>query len=205
MNNAQTSGIAPLRWQPLAYAASYDVEVYKDADTIGQAGNLVFSGNSKQVALTPTVPLAVSGQSYTWRVRPRDAANRPGQWTDLADSSHRFRVVGAAPSLTAPQDDTLVVGTDSCFTWTGVNGATDYRWDLRLQGGGALSSVRTPALAWAPSIVADGNWEWRVVSLNSAGVETARPRGGSSEWMPSRRPWPRSSRSASFAGTPTSR
>jgi hypothetical protein len=177
VNNAQTSGVAPLRWQPLAYAASYDVEVYKDADTIGQAGNLVFSGNSKQVALTPTVPLAVSGQSYTWRVRPRDAAGRPGQWTDLADSSHRFRVVGAAPSLTSPQDNTLVVGTDALFTWTAVNGATDYRWDLRLQDGGGLNQIRTPGLAWAPSIVGNGNWEWRVVSLNSAGVEI-----GSSPW-----------------------
>jgi hypothetical protein len=37
--------------------------------------------------------------------------------------------------------------------------------------------VRTPALAWAPSIVGDGNWEWRVVSLNSAGAEI-----GSSPW-----------------------
>ena len=36
-------------------------------------------------------------QSYTWRVRPRDAANRPGQWTDLADASARFRVVGLRP------------------------------------------------------------------------------------------------------------
>ena len=177
VNNAQTTGTAPLRWDPLAYAASYDIEVYKDGDTIGQAGNLVFSGSSKQVALTPTAPLAVSGQSYTWRMRPRDAAGRPGQWTDLADPSARFRVTGAAPALTAPQDETLVVGTDTLFSWTSVDGATDYRWDLRLEGGGGLNSVRTPALAWAPSIVGDGNWEWRVVSLNSAGVEI-----GSSSW-----------------------
>ncbi|MGH3346001.1 MAG: Ig-like domain-containing protein, partial [Nocardioides sp.] len=134
-------------------------------------------GNSKQVAFTPTVPLPVSNQSYTWRVRPRDAANRPGQWTDLADPSARFRVVGSAPSLTAPQDETLVVGRDSLFSWTGVDGATDYRWEMRLQSGGGSTSVRTPALAWAPSIIGNGNWEWRVVSLNSAGVEI-----GSSPW-----------------------
>lgn len=177
INNALTAGTAALRWEPLAYAASYDVEVYKNADTIGQAGNLAFSGNSKQVALTPTVPLPVSGQSYTWRVRPRDAGNRPGQWTDLGDVSARFRVTGSAPSLTAPQDEVMVVGNDSLFTWTGVNGATDYRWELRLQSGGSLTTARTPGLAWAPSIVGNGEWEWRVVSLNSAGVEI-----GASPW-----------------------
>lgn len=177
INNAQTTGTAPLRWQPLAYAASYDVEVYRNADTIGQVGNLAFSGNSKQVALTPTVPLPVSGQSYTWRVRPRDAANRPGQWTQLDDASARFRVTGSAPAPTAPQDEALVVGNDSLFTWAGVNGAADYRWELRLQSGGGATTVRTPGLAWAPSTIGNGSWEWRVVSLNSAGVEI-----GSSPW-----------------------
>lgn len=177
VGNAQTTGTAPLRWQPLAYAASYDVEVYKNADTIGQSANLVFSGTSKQVALSPTAPLPVSGQSYTWRVRPRDAANRPGQWTDLANASARFRVIGSAPALTAPQDGTLVLGNDALFTWTGVAGATDYRWDVRPQSGGGATSVRTPALGWAPSTIGNGAWEWRVVSLNSAGAEL-----GASPW-----------------------
>ena len=177
INNATTSGSAPLRWAPLPYASSYDVEIYRNADTIGQAGNLVYSGNSKQVALPTTVPLPVASASYTWRVRPRDAAGRPGQWTDLADPAARFRVVGTAPTQTAPVNGSRQSATDMLFTWNGVDGATDYRVEKRLVGGGAEEHFRTPGLAWAPSVVGDGKWEWRVVSLDSVGSEI-----GSSPW-----------------------
>ncbi|MFD1945654.1 Ig-like domain-containing protein [Nocardioides aestuarii] len=176
--NAATGGSAPLRWNPLAYAASYDVEVYKNADTIGQAANLVYSGTSKQVALTNTKPLPVSATSYTWRVRPRDAQGRPGQWTNLADPGARFRVMGQAPVQTAPTPGSLLRANDVLFTWAGVDGATDYRVDLRVVGGGSSSTFRTPGLAWAPSRVGDAVWEWRVTSLNSVGGEI-----GSSPWQ----------------------
>ena len=178
VNNAQTAGAAPLRWQPLPYAASYDVEVYKNGDTIGQANNLVYTGNSRQVALSRTVPFAVSGSSYTWRVRPRDASGRPGQWTDLASAIARFRVVGTAPQLTAPPNGSDQQAKDVMLTWNGVDGATDYRVERRLVGGGGEENVRTPGLAWAPSIVGDGLWEWRVVALDSA----ANDIGASSWW-----------------------
>lgn len=177
LNDAQTTGSSPLRWRPLAYAASYDVEVYKNADTIGQATNLVYAGSSKQVALSTPKPLPVAGSSYTWRVRPRDASNRPGQWTDLADAKARFRVVGSAPQLTSPADGSNQQASDLLFTWNGVNGATDYRFERELVGGRGGETVRTPGLAWAPSSVSDGLWQWRVVSLNSVGGEI-----GASPW-----------------------
>lgn len=177
VSNAQTTGSAPLRWEPLAYASSYDVEVYRNADTIGQAANLVYSGNSRQVALSRSVPFAVSSASYTWRVRPRDAVGRPGQWTDLATSAARFRVVGTAPQQTAPTDGSDQEADDVMFTWNGVDGATGYRVERRVVGGGAEEHVRTPGLAWAPSIVGDGRWEWRVIGFDSVGAEL-----GASPW-----------------------
>ena len=177
VGNQQTTGSSPLRWEPLAYAGSYDVEVYKNADTIGQAANRVFSGSSEQVALSTVRPLLVSSESYTWRVRARDASGRPGQWTDLSDPNARFRVVGTAPTQTGPANGSLQRGNDLLFTWNGVDGATDYRFERRLVGGGGAETIRTPALAWAPSLVGDGLWEWRVISLNSAGAEI-----GSSPW-----------------------
>ena len=177
INNSTTAGSAPLRWAPLAYAASYDVEIYKNGDTIGQAANRVYSGNSKQVALPTARPLAVSPASYTWRVRPRDAASRPGQWTDLADPAARFRVVGTAPAQTAPATGSRQLANDLLFTWNGVDGATSYRVERRLVGGGGAESFLTPGLAWAPSVVGDGTWEWRVVSLDSVGADI-----GASPW-----------------------
>ena len=176
--NAATSGVTPLRWQPLAYAATYDVEVYKNTDTIGQVANLVFSGNSRQAAISPTVPLPVSDQSYTWRVRPRDAYGRPGPWTDLSAPTSRFRVTGQAPTPTSPSAGSQQSSNDLLFSWTPVDGAADYRYELRSVGNTALTdAVRTPGLAWAPSVVGDGAWEWRVVALDSVGAPL-----GSSAW-----------------------
>ncbi len=86
-------------------------------------------------------------------------------------------MVGTAPTQTGPTDGSLQRGNDLLFTWNGVDAATDYRFERRLVGGGGAESVRTPALAWAPSLVGDGLWEWRVVSLDSAGAEI-----GSSPW-----------------------
>jgi hypothetical protein len=173
-----TSGSEPLRWEPLAYAARYEVQVYKNGDTIGQSGNLVFSGSSKQAAIAPPVPFAVSPSSYTWRVRPLDAGNRPGPWSELNGPHARFRVVGQAPTQTAPQPDSLQPSNDLLFAWTAVDGAAEYRFERRLVGETALTeTVRTPALAWAPSQVGDGRWEWRVIALDNTGAPI-----GSSAW-----------------------
>jgi hypothetical protein len=178
VDGQETPGSSPLRWEPLPYAASYDVEVYKNADTVGQAANLVFTGSSKQVALSTPRPLPVSSVAYTWRVRPRDASGRiGGPWTELSAPGASFRVVGTAPQLTAPADGSDQRANDLLFTWNGVDRATDYRFERRLVGGGGTENVRTPGLAYAPSNVADGRWEWRVVALDSIGGEI-----GASGW-----------------------
>ena len=146
-----TSGSEPLRWAPLAYAARYEVEVYRNADTIGQSGNLVYSGSSRQTAITPPTPFAVSPTSYTWRVRPLDAGNRPGPWSELGAPGARFRVVGQAPTLTAPQPDTLQPGNDLLFSWTAVDGAAEYRFERRLVGeSGVDGSSQDPGSRLGP-------------------------------------------------------
>ena len=60
--NGDTSGTQPLRWKPLDFAASYDVEVYKNDDTNASSANLVLSANSQQSAYSMTRALPVSGK-----------------------------------------------------------------------------------------------------------------------------------------------
>lgn len=179
LSDAEVSGTQPFRWEPLTYAASYDIEIFKNADTTGSTTNRVRSGNSKQVAFSPGDPLPVSSQPYTWRVRPVDAKGRPGRWTDLDDPAARFLVVGVAPTLLEPAPDVYVHANDGLFTWAPVSGATSYKFERRLVGAtGSAETVTTPALAWAPkSVMADGSWQWRVSSLDAAGKVL-----GSSEW-----------------------
>ena len=51
-------GWQPFRWEPLAFAGSYEIEVYKDFDLTGSSTNRVMAGNSKQVAFSPELAAA---------------------------------------------------------------------------------------------------------------------------------------------------
>ena len=179
LGDMEVSGSVPLRWEPLAYAASYDVQVFRNGDTTGSETNKVDEGNSKQAAIGWTIPMAVSPAPYTWRVRPVDAKGRPGRWTDLDDPDARFYVTGESPVLFDPATDVYVHANDALFTWEGVAGAASYRFERRKVGSASSAeSVVTAALAWAPvSLITDGHWQWRVSSLDTAGKVL-----GSSEW-----------------------
>lgn len=170
LGGVDVSGSVPLRWEPLPYAASYDVEVYRDGDTTASPVNRVERGNSKQVAYSPSEPLPAATLPYTWRVRPVDAKGKPGAWTDLADPQARFVVSGAAPTLLDPAVGVYVHANDALFSWQGVDGASSYRFERRLVGSSsAAETISTPGLAWAPKVrLADGGWEWRVSSLDAA-------------------------------------
>jgi hypothetical protein len=161
----------PFRWESLDFAANYDIEVYRNGDTVGQSANRVFYGNSKQVAFTTTTPLPASSQPYTWRIRRVDASNRDGAWTSLADPAARFRVQAPEPLLTGPAAGSVVVGNDALFTWDTTDGATSYRFERRAAGATSVAeTVTTAAVAHAPvKAIADGAWQWRVSTLDAAG------------------------------------
>jgi hypothetical protein len=179
LDNALIARTEPLEWQPLPYAASYDVQVYKNADTTGSSANLVASGNVRQVAFTIPSPLAPSTTPYTWRVRRVDAKNRPGPWSDLGSPSARFRIGSAAPAVASPANGVYVSPVDGLFRWTAVDSAANYVFERRLANAtSSTERVTTASLAWAPTTrLADGVWEWRVTALNAAGSAM-----GSSAW-----------------------
>ncbi len=74
-------GYTAFTWNPLDYAASYDLEVYKDGDTQANTANRVVNAGSAQTALSISNPLPVSANPYVWRVRRVDAQGRPGGWS----------------------------------------------------------------------------------------------------------------------------
>lgn len=171
----EIAGTQPLVWQPLAFAASYDVEVYKNDDKLGSSTNRVVSGNSKQVAFSPSAPLPASSTPYRWRVRRVDASGRKGAWSDLGASGAAFRVVGTAPALLMPSGGEFVAASDALFAWDTVSGATSYKYERRAVGAASnTESITTVALAWAPTRpIADGQWQWRLSSLDASGVPIA--------------------------------
>lgn len=163
------------RWDPLPFAGSYDIEVYKDGDTTGSTTKRVLSGASKQVAFSPTTPLPASSALYTWRVRRVDAKGRKGAWSDLAVPAASFRVSGTPPTASNPVAGALVGSRDSLFTWQATQGATSYRFERRLAASSSVvETANTVSLAWAsPKVIADGSWQWRITALDAAGKATA--------------------------------
>jgi hypothetical protein len=174
MNGVSVSGTQPFVWTPLDFAGSYDVEVFKDGDTTGSSVKRVVSGNSKQVAFSLTSPLPAASTPYTWHVRRVDAKGRKGEWSPLTLTSS-FKVVGNAPTLTAPTSGRYVTGNDALFTWKAADGATSYSFERRAAGSTSLAErVTTAALAWAPTkTIPDGSWLWRVTSLDASGKALA--------------------------------
>ncbi|MDP3891616.1 DUF4962 domain-containing protein, partial [Nocardioides sp.] len=165
------SGGQAFSWDPLPFAASYDIEVFANNDQIGNTANRVVSGSSKQVAFSLPTPLPARDQRYTWRVRRVDASGRKGGWSDLTHPMSTFRVVGAAPALHAPSTGLRLPSRQSLFSWGPAPGASTYLFERRRAGSSTITeSVKTAALAHAPTkAVADGTWQWRVTAQDAGG------------------------------------
>lgn len=162
--NASTT--PPFRWQPAPYAATYDLQVFKNGDTAASPTNQVVSTSSKQVAFTLTTPLP-TGTTYVWRVRRVDSSGNHGRWSGWTS----FRVDENAPTLSSPAPGAWVGSSDALFTWGSTLGAAAYLWERRAVGAATpADSVRTAATSWAPtSSLTTGSWEWRVSSLDTIG------------------------------------
>ena len=163
MGGAQVSGTTPFRWDAAPFAASYNLEVYKNNDATFSPANRVVSVSVKTTAYTPTTPLAASSTNYLWRVRRVDASGNPGQWSAAAS----FSSTGASSSLVAPADNVWVSARRSLFEWSEVPDAASYQV---IFGGRSTTKYSTSATAYAPtSTLSDGTYTWRVDALDAGG------------------------------------
>ena len=155
-----------LTWEPVAFAKSYDVEVYAGP-------TLVASDRTVHSSWAPSDLLPASDAAYTWRVRRVDAAGRAGDWSGL----QTFRFEGFTPAVSSPAAGQVAPPTGALFTWEPDDRATSYRFERRRPGSTDLAeTVTTRATAWAPvKALAAGTAQWRVVALDA----TTKPLGAS--------------------------
>jgi hypothetical protein len=173
-DQAFVDGTPFLRWTAAPFAASYEVEIYRNGDDKFSAANRVYLGSSsstKQAAFTPSVQLPASSLPYVWRVRRLDADGRPGAWSEPKS----FRVRGVAPGQLSPAAGSYVKSTESFFTWETVPAAASYVFERRFSGSTTSSETTTTyTQAYAPSVLLiDGTWEWRVMSRDASGQTLA--------------------------------
>jgi large repetitive protein len=172
----QVNGTNPFSWDPLPFAASYDLEVYKNDDLIGQQGNRVLFVNTPVVAYAPSSLLPASSTPYTWRVRRVDAANRPGPWSPFQE----FLSVGSSPTLVSPTNGSSQAPNGALFTWLPVTNAVMYKFERRLAGSSTVAeTIFTQSTSWAePNLIGSGTWQWRVTAMDGNG----NPLGNAGNW-----------------------
>lgn len=162
---AHETGVPFLTWHPQKFAATYTVEVYKNADVNASSTNLVTSTTTKFAAWSPTVGLPQG--DYVWRVRRTDGGGKPGPWSAMRS----FHLEQAAPTLTSPAAAAEINSSDLVFSWTPVAGASQYRWQLSQNPGFSPVSAQMTTLtsSWSPTTaISDGTWYWRVQVLDGA-------------------------------------
>lgn len=157
-----------LAWEPLDFAASYDVEVYAGPTRVATA-------NTVHSSWAPSTPFPASVDGYTWRVRRVDADGRKGDWSQ----TRTFWFAGFPPSQASPAPSAVMPPSGGRFTWVSDARATSYRFERRKPGSTDLAeSVVTRATAWSPTAtLAAGTAQWRVVALDTE----SKPLG-SSPW-----------------------
>jgi hypothetical protein len=155
-----------LGWQPLNFAAAYQLEVYVAGASVPK-----YTVTSNQVTWSPaTTTHSLAPGDYEWRVRRLDAKNRFGGWSSKAN----FTVSNTAPVLTMPSAGGLVSPRDSVFVWEPVSNATDYRITLTSPTGSTITQI-TKATAWAPlTKLSPGSWTWRVDTRDTSGTVSAQ-------------------------------
>jgi Bacterial Ig-like domain len=174
------SGTPAFGWDPLAYAAKYDVQIARNGDTTFSTGSIAAHDEGlKQTTYVPGSLLSTAGNPYVWRVRRVDASNRAGAWS----APQTFSVSAEAPTQIGPGDNALVPSKDALFTWLPVDGTSTYRFERRARGSTSTQETKsTTGLAWAPvNHISDGHYEWRVSSLDASNKII-----GSSPWRPFR-------------------
>jgi hypothetical protein len=167
-------GTTVFRWGPRAFAASYDIELYKNNDTTFSSGNRVFSKNVKQTAYAWNEVIPSSTIPYVWRVRTVDPLGNKGPWSGTRAFTNSIE----EPQIETPVSGSYLQGDNILLRWTSVPGASSYEVELTAPTGSIAERTDTKATAYAPyRPLSDGTWQWKVVAENASGGQI-----GSSGW-----------------------
>ena len=143
-------GVQPFRWEPLDYAKSYDLEVYRNNDRTASAVNRALTAtNVRHTAFASKEPLEALGSDFVWRVRRTDFSGNKSDWGQW----HAFRVGAAAPKLKTPKAGVRISGRTAFFGWRPRPRPPAMWWSFDTPGARFTASARR-----APAMRRRGSW-----------------------------------------------
>lgn len=157
---------APLTWNTLAGASSYEIQVANN--------NMFTTGLISTTSATTNKSISglASWTPYFWRVRGIDANSNPGEWSTVWS----FTTDLTAPMNPNPANNFVGVQLGGDLTWDAVNGATSYdvviATDANLnnivdQGNVASASFAFGGLAY------DTKYYWNVTAKNATSTKAS--------------------------------
>lgn len=171
------------RWQPLAGAKTYTLEIDDAEDFIGASS---FTTNNTSFTLTepPTID-----QTFFWRLRATSSTGGVvSDWTTTREYTYTWSTI---PTLLTPAD---AVGTplrDVTFSWSPVVGAKTYQLQISPNGDWANNLLYDVIVKGTKHNLAtninNGSYYWRVRAKDAKG--TPNNGGWSTEWQFTRN-WP---------------
>jgi hypothetical protein len=153
------------RWQPLAGAKSYTLEIDDADDFIGAAS---FTTNNTSLTLTepPTI-----NQTFFWRLRATSSTGGVvSDWTGTREYTYTWSTV---PTLLTPPDDVGTPIRDITFSWSPVVGAKTYQlqispngdWDNNVIHDASIKSTKYNLT----TNLDNGSYFWRVRAKDAKG------------------------------------
>ena len=172
-----TRGEFAFRWPAEPFDSTFELEVYKDNDTSGSAGNRVISlTNVKQAAGIGSSALAPSTSSldpgaYRWRIKRTDAYGNPGAWSDYG----KFWVDPSPVTLMSPASGAPQPPNGPLLTWQayGTTGSQAHHYSVDIKNTAtnvALGSEdETSATSFAPTVsYPTGTYSWVVTAYDAS-------------------------------------
>lgn len=154
-----------LFWDPVPGAKGYDVQVSPG----DQFNNVIFFGTSlPEPFASPSALGALPDDTYSWRVRARDAGDNPGPWSVASQFSK-----GWVPAVQTGPADGVTTG-DLKLAWQPVEGAEKYQVQITAMqfnyvGVHLKVNATTSGASFTPTVPEErassmsyGNLWWRV-------------------------------------------
>ncbi|MHA1893654.1 MAG: hypothetical protein ACTSX4_04045 [Candidatus Helarchaeota archaeon] len=142
------------QWSSVGDAASYNIEITGPTNINSNIG----TNSCSATGLTEG--------NYTWRVQSIDLAGNIGAWSNSQSFSVDYTAPIPPASLTAPSDGDLINTTYMTFQWSSIGDAASYNIEIT---GPTNININIGTNSYSATGLLEGNYTWRVQSIDSAG------------------------------------